>query len=61
VAYAGETTLKESMQQILNQRHPIVELHFLDPIYTKDLADKDRRTLTLHIQDLISTKLGIST
>lgn len=60
VAYAGETTLKESMQQILNQRHPIVELHFLEPIYTKDLADKDRRTLTLHIQYLISTKLGIS-
>jgi 1-acyl-sn-glycerol-3-phosphate acyltransferase len=59
VAYAGETTLSESMQQVLSQKHPVVELHFLAPIYTKDLAEKDRRTLTRHIQDLISTKLGI--
>ncbi len=60
VAYAGETTLTESMQQVLFQKHPVVELHFLAPISTADLADKDRRLLTLHIQDLISKKLGFN-
>ncbi len=59
LAYTGETTLKESMQHALNQKHPVVELHFLTPINTQDLADKDRRTLTLHIQNLIRTNLGI--
>ena len=60
VAYAGETTLKESMQQVLSQKYPVIELHFLAPIYTATLADKGRRVLTLHIQELISKKLGFT-
>lgn len=60
VAYAGETTMKESMLQILSQKNPVVELHFLAPIHTTALAhaDKNRQELTLHIHDLIREKLG---
>lgn len=32
MAYAGETTMIESMDQILRLKHPVVELHFLTPI-----------------------------
>lgn len=32
MAYAGETTMIESMDQILRIRYPVVELHFLAPI-----------------------------
>lgn len=61
VAYAGETTMRESMQQILLQKNPVVELHFLAPIKTTELSDEstDRRELTLHIQGLIKNKLGL--
>jgi 1-acyl-sn-glycerol-3-phosphate acyltransferase len=61
LAYAGDTTLMQSIQQILLQKSPVVELHFLAPISTIELADKDkdRRTLTLHIQQLIRTKLTL--
>ncbi len=61
VAYAGETTMRESMQQILLQKYPVVELHFLAPIRTAELTneDKDRRQLTLNIQSLIRKKLGL--
>lgn len=61
VAYAGGTTLTESMQQVLLQQNPVVELHFLAPITLKDLTaqEKDRRTLTNHIQHLIRKKLNI--
>lgn len=61
MAYAGETTMKESMQQILFQKNPIVELHFLAPIYTAELSEnaKDRRKLTLHIEHLIKQKLSL--
>jgi 1-acyl-sn-glycerol-3-phosphate acyltransferase len=61
VAYAGDTTLLQSMKQVLLQKRPIVELHFLAPISTSALAneDKDRRTLTLHIQSLITKKLSL--
>jgi hypothetical protein len=39
----------------------VVELHFLAPIKTAELADaeKDRRELTLHIQNLIKEKLDL--
>ncbi|MDP3677680.1 MAG: lysophospholipid acyltransferase family protein [Methylotenera sp.] len=57
VAYAGETTLVESMQQILFQQQPIVELHFLAPISPAEYAAMDRRALTLHIESLIRHKL----
>ncbi len=61
IAYAGETTMKESMLKILSQKNPVVELHFLAPIKTVELADaeKDRRELTLHIQNLIKEKLDL--
>jgi 1-acyl-sn-glycerol-3-phosphate acyltransferase len=60
MAYAGETTMKESMQQILLQKTPVVELHFLAPIDTADLSEiaKDRRKLTLQIEHLIKQKLS---
>jgi 1-acyl-sn-glycerol-3-phosphate acyltransferase len=61
VAYAEETSLLESMQQVLSQKHPVVELHFLAPITIAELADKDkdRRALTLHLQHLIRNKLDL--
>lgn len=61
VAYAGETTMRESMVQILAQKNPVVELHFLAPIFVAELADhdKDRRELTQHIESLIRIKLDL--
>lgn len=43
MAYAGETTMGESMMNILKQKNPVVELHFLAPIPT---AGSDRHTVT---------------
>lgn len=54
MAYAGETTLIESMQKVLKQKNPVIELHFLDPI---NAAGKNRRELTQHAYDVIVTKL----
>lgn len=61
MAYAGETTMLESMQNILRQKYPVVELHFLPPIVITDLAteDQDRRLLTRHIQQMIQQKLAL--
>lgn len=61
VAYAGETTLLESIRQLLSQKHPVVELHFLAPIPIAELTDedKDRRVLTMRIQYLIHQKLDL--
>jgi 1-acyl-sn-glycerol-3-phosphate acyltransferase len=61
VAYAGETTLIESIQQVLFQKKAVVELYFLAPIATAELAelDKDRRKLTQHIEHLIKEKLKL--
>lgn len=61
MAYAGETTMKESMQQILLQKNPVVELHFLAPIITAGLSEgaKDRRKLALSIQSSIRQKLEL--
>ena len=59
VAYAGETTLIESMQQILLQQQPVVELHFLAPLSPADYVAMDRRELTLHIEGLIRRKLAL--
>lgn len=58
VAYAGETTLIESMQKILAQKQPTIELHFLSPIIPEDAAKLDRRTLTLHVETLIRQQLA---
>lgn len=62
VAYAGDTTLLESVKQVLLQKQPVIELHFLTPINLSALADheKDRRSLTLNIQQAIQNKLNIN-
>jgi len=59
VAYAGETTLIQSMQKILSQKQPVIELHFLKPITAEDVAKQDRRELTLHIEKLIRQQLAL--
>lgn len=61
MAYAGETTMLESMQNILQQKYPVVELHFLPPITIANLAvlDQDRRLLTQRIQQMIKDKLAL--
>lgn len=58
-SYADDTTLPESMQNILAQKQPVVELHFLKPISPQETAQFDRRGLTLHIETLIRTQLGL--
>lgn len=59
VAYAGETTLIQSMQKILAQKQPVVELHFLKPIAAENVATQDRRELTLYIETLIRQHLAL--
>lgn len=59
IAYAGETTLIAAMQQMLLQKKPVIELHFLAPIAPDEFTGKDRRELTLHIEDVIRKKLGL--
>lgn len=59
VAYAGETTLMQSMQKILSQKQPVIELHFLEPIASEEVARQDRRELTLHIETLIRQHLTL--
>lgn len=59
VAYAGETTMMESMQKILSQKQPVIELHFLAPITPKYFAEQDRRELTLHVETLIRHQLAL--
>lgn len=57
MAYAGDTTLIQSIAQILSLKQAVVEVHFLTPIDTQALVDTDRRTLTLHMQNLIKDTL----
>jgi len=57
VAYAGETTMAESIQKILSQSQPVIELHFLKPMPAADISDTDRRSLTLHLESLIRRDL----
>jgi 1-acyl-sn-glycerol-3-phosphate acyltransferase len=56
MAYAGETTLIESMQQVLMQKNPVVELHFLTPIATHG---QNRRDITLTAYQAIVAKLTL--
>lgn len=55
MAYAGENTLTESMQQVLMQKNPVVELHFLTPI---DTNGQNRRDLAKAAYDAIVAKLA---
>lgn len=59
MAYAGETTLPESMQAVLRQKSPVVELTFLQPIHVNELTNKDRRTITSHIEHQIRQALKL--
>jgi 1-acyl-sn-glycerol-3-phosphate acyltransferase len=54
MAYAGETTLVESMQNVLRQKNPTVALHFLTPIQTKG---QNRRDVTKAAYEAIAAKL----
>lgn len=55
MAYAGETSLIESMQQVLMQKSPVVELHFLAPL---NASGQNRRDLTQTAYDAILAKLA---
>jgi 1-acyl-sn-glycerol-3-phosphate acyltransferase len=56
MAYAGEISLTESMQQIIKQRNAVVELHFLTPI---NATNQNRRDLTQQAYDAIVAKLAL--
>lgn len=57
IAYAGDTTLGESMHKMLLQKKPVIVLHFLAPITPAEYATMDRRALTLHIEGLVRKQL----
>lgn len=57
LAYAGETTLFASMQQMLKQKQPVLDLYFLPPILA--IHFNDRRTLTLQIEGQIRKILAL--
>jgi len=59
VAYAGDTTMAESMQNILAQQQPVIELHFLKPIPSQHVAMQDRRELTAYVENLIRQHLAL--
>jgi 1-acyl-sn-glycerol-3-phosphate acyltransferase len=54
LAYAGDTTLPESMQLALSQKYPTVHLHFLPAIPAADYLThyNDRRLLTEYVEGL---------
>jgi 1-acyl-sn-glycerol-3-phosphate acyltransferase len=56
MAYAGETTLVKSIQNVLKQKNPIIELHFLEPINTEG---QNRRDLTKTAYNAIVAKLAL--
>lgn len=56
MAYAGETTMAESMLQILNLKQPIVELHFLAQIDCEGLT---RQAATKLAFEAINAKLAL--
>lgn len=59
VAYAGETTMLESIWEILSQQQTVVELHFLAPITPAEFGELDRRKLTLRVEKLIRHQLAL--
>ena len=56
IAYAGETTLKESMQNALAIKSIVVMVHFFAPISTKN---QHRRELALLVQTEITSYLKL--
>jgi 1-acyl-sn-glycerol-3-phosphate acyltransferase len=60
VAYAGDTTLVESILSVVGLQQVSLELHFLPPIlFGQEAAQQHRRDLTQHIQQLITKKLKL--
>lgn len=55
-AYAGETTMSQSLWRIVSRRGLGVELHFLP---TVNAADFDRRALAHHAEQVIATALHL--
>lgn len=55
MAYAGETSMIESMDRILRLRYPVVELHFLTPIAC---AGQTRQTVTQQAYTVISAQFN---
>jgi 1-acyl-sn-glycerol-3-phosphate acyltransferase len=56
MAYAGETTMGESMLNILKQKNPVVELHFLT---TMPASETNRQALTKAAFVAISNHLNL--
>lgn len=56
IAYAGETTMGQSILNILKQKMPVVELHFLDPILTHQA---NRQMVTKTAYEAISRQLNL--
>jgi len=56
MAYAGDTTMGESMLNILRQKNPVVELHFLSPI---PASETNRQALTKAAFVAISNQLNL--
>lgn len=56
MAYAGETSLVESIAQIIKLKNAQIELHFLTPICAKH---QDRRDLTQQAYNAITAYLGL--
>ena len=56
MAYAGETTLGQSMMRILKQKEPVVELYFLAPI---DPQSANRQALSELVFTSIANQLSL--
>jgi 1-acyl-sn-glycerol-3-phosphate acyltransferase len=56
MAYAGETTLAESIRRVLKQKSPVVELYFLSPV---DAQSNNRQVLTQLVFKKIMHQLSL--
>lgn len=56
MAYAGDTSLGESIWSVLKQRKPVVELHFLAPIST---LESNRQALSSTAHAVICKQLNL--
>lgn len=57
MAFAGETSMVESMSTILHRTSSVVTLHYFDPIDLSGQADIERRALTNQAYSVIKSKL----
>lgn len=56
MAYAGDTSMGESMMNVIKQKKPVVELHFLTPIHA---LEANRQALTEAAFTAISKELSL--